>query len=279
MTNSNNRVTNGHHSVSGINYGATDLLMATQAGNLAKMADFIHQYNTTDEHGNTPLHYAAAGGFVGGVSLLIVHQCYIDPVNNIGLTPLILAMQNQHHYVALLLVNAGASPFYLSPCRISGIGLAVMSGNIPLIFSMLSSQSPQINRQIALYKIFSDVAISKILEKIDILLLICKADIRYPVFNLNPPLTVSATLGHIEMVEKWIQVGAPLERRDTSGLTPLMNAARGGYLPVCQLLVSRGAKLDPERNGQTALNMALEFGHTEVSEYLASQSENATQHT
>nr|CUU98032.1 ankyrin 23:unc44 [Hymenolepis microstoma] len=237
------------------------------------MADFINQYNTTDADGNTPLHYAAAEGFIDGVSLLILHRCYIDPVNNTGSTPLILAMQNQHHYVALLLVNAGASPFFLSSCRVSGISLAVMSGNIPLILAMLSSKGPQVTRQIALYKTFSDVAISKILEKIDILLLICGADIRYPVFNLNPPLAVSATLGHIEMVEKWIRVGAPLERRDTSGLTPLMNAARGGYLPVCQLLVTRGAKLNAERNGQTALSMAIEFGHTEVSEYLTSQNE------
>lgn len=105
---------------------------------------------------------------------------------------------------------------------------------------MLSSTSPQINRQLALYKIFSDVAISKIVDKVDLLLSVCNADIRYPAFNLNPPLAISATLGDINMVEKWIQVGAPLERRDTSGLTPLMNAARGGYLSVCQSLVTHG---------------------------------------
>ncbi|KAM3176908.1 hypothetical protein ACTXT7_005550 [Hymenolepis weldensis] len=224
------------------------------------MADFISQHNTHDELGNTPLHYAAAGGFIDGVSLLLLHHCYVDPVNNIGLTPLILALQNQHHNAALLLVNAGASPFYLSPCCVSGIGLAVMSGDTPLILCMLSSKGPQISRQLALYKIFSDVAISKIIDKVDLLLFMCGADIQYPVFNLNPPLAISATLGDINMVEKWIQVGAPLERRDTSGLTPLMNAAR------------EGAKLHPETNGQTALSMAIEFGHTEVVEYLISQS-------
>lgn len=106
---------------------AIDLLTATRAGDLLKMAEFISQHNTCDEHGNTPLHYAAAGGFIDGVSLLLQHHCYVDPVNNIGSTPLILALQNQHHNAALLLVNAGASPFYLSPCLVSGIGLAVMS--------------------------------------------------------------------------------------------------------------------------------------------------------
>ncbi|VDL60900.1 unnamed protein product [Hymenolepis diminuta] len=218
------------------------------------MADFIDQHNTYDEHGNTPLHYAAAGGFIDGVSLLLLHHCYVDPVNNIGSTPLILALQNQHHNAALLLVNAGASPFYLSPCRMSGIGLAVMSGDTSLILCMLSVKSSQINRQLALYKIFSDVAISKVVDKVDLLLSTCKADIRYPVFTLNPPLAISATLGDTDMVEKWIQVGAPLERRDTR------------------------AKLHPEINGQTALSMALEFGHTEVVDYLISQSVTVDYH-
>lgn len=54
------------------------------------------------------------------------------------------------------------------------------------------------------------------------------------------------------------------------GWSPLMYAAYNGHLPAVQLLVERGAKLDPvevDRWG-TALDIAQDAGQTAVVEYL-----------
>jgi ankyrin repeat protein len=58
--------------------------------------------------------------------------------------------------------------------------------------------------------------------------------------------------------------GAPLEYRDPLGWTPLMNAAWVAAADIVQLLIGRGANLNARnREGKTALGMALEIGHND----------------
>lgn len=59
------------------------------------------------------------------------------------------------------------------------------------------------------------------------------------------------------------------ERRDTKGMTPLMEAARSGAIDIVDELVKRGVATDTEDiHGNTALLHAVKFGQTEIAHLL-----------
>ena len=60
------------------------------------------------------------------------------------------------------------------------------------------------------------------------------------------------------------------DRRDRSGYTPLLYAARGGDVDLCALLIDRGASVNAATPGmrQTPLHRAAQQGHARVVELL-----------
>jgi ankyrin repeat protein len=79
--------------------------------------------------------------------------------------------------------------------------------------------------------------------------------------------------GHTDAVRLLIEAGADVLAADQEGLTPLMNAAENGTVPVLQVLVDAANK-DPEylnalsNTGFTALIIASAHGHAEAVDYL-----------
>ncbi|ETV75342.1 hypothetical protein, variant 1 [Aphanomyces astaci] len=61
-----------------------------------------------DIHGNTPLHYAAEGGYVNVCEFLLEHGAYINEQNIRGETPLHFAISSMHEPVCVLLVRRKA---------------------------------------------------------------------------------------------------------------------------------------------------------------------------
>ena len=78
----------------------------------------------------------------------------------------------------------------------------------------------------------------------------------------------AAHSGHMEVVQLLLDKGAqPNEINEYT--TPLHLAAIGGHKELVQLLLQRGA--DPNiqnRNGDTALCLAIEYGHTDIAKTL-----------
>ncbi|XP_071744886.1 uncharacterized protein [Lepeophtheirus salmonis] len=70
-------------------------------------------YNIPDKEGNTCLHFAAQAGHVQVVSFLLnkVRTIQIDPLNNLGFTPLMKAAIQGRVKCSKLLLFSGASPF------------------------------------------------------------------------------------------------------------------------------------------------------------------------
>ncbi|XP_059088697.1 uncharacterized protein LOC131884830 [Tigriopus californicus] len=71
------------------------------------------EYNTPDSEGNTPLHFAAQAGHVEVVSFLLnkVRTIQVDPVNNLGFSPLMKASIQDESSVSKLLLFLCKLPF------------------------------------------------------------------------------------------------------------------------------------------------------------------------
>lgn len=70
-------------------------------------------------------------------------------------------------------------------------------------------------------------------------------------------------------VQWLLQRGANLNTRNNFGSTPLIDAARLGYLQMCEFLLSRGADLELRNvNGETAISAAATSGQQAVLEML-----------
>lgn len=87
-------------------------------------------------------------------------------------------------------------------------------------------------------------------------------------------LAVAATNGALDVVQLLAEAGEDLDRHNPPGFhahqTPLHAAAQAGNLPLAQLLVSLGARLDRTDTifGGTPLGWAEHAGKTQMAEYL-----------
>ncbi|KAM7542983.1 hypothetical protein Aperf_G00000007625 [Anoplocephala perfoliata] len=170
---------------------------------------------------------------------------------------------------ARMLLFLGASPFILSPTFESALNMAVEMDEHCLLLHMLGRPCRPELRERSLY-----IALVRAAEnersKIALLLLAAGANLNYSLQELDPPLNISAALGNLDMVKIWIDRGAPLERYDRRGFTPLMNAAAGGHLEICETLINNGASV--RKFSAEGVNTALSLAkHTGIVDLLLSR--------
>nr|CDS32632.1 ankyrin repeat and KH domain containing protein [Hymenolepis microstoma] len=251
-------------------FGATPLIIATRTNNLRQMARLLRcpgNIDQADNYGNTALHYAAIGGFMDGVNLLINFRCNLNAQSMIGISPLMEAIFNRHIDVAKRLVEAGASPYILSASLESALTHAASMNYYELFYYMMNAPSEPGPRKRALDYALVHAAKNKNVVFADALLS-RGAEIHLSVPFQVPLLNISAGLGDDILAMKWIHAGANVESRDFIGLTPLMHAAISGHLSTCQLLLSHGANPSAEYEGNTAGEMAFQRGHKAIALYL-----------
>ena len=85
-----------------------------------------------------------------------------------------------------------------------------------------------------------------------------------------PPLWLAAAKGRIDLVNAFLKYGAdPSISSSEDDSTPLMIASKKGYFEIAKVLLEAGANLRAEDEcGNTALEIALQQGHQELSDYL-----------
>ena len=83
------------------------------------------------------------------------------------------------------------------------------------------------------------------------------------------PLFRATQDGEVNTVRALLDGGADINRRNETGLTPLILAAMKNHKELVQLLVDRGADANARNSkGETALTLAARDGHPEIAQTL-----------
>lgn len=227
--------------------GFTPLILAATAGHekvvetlINNGADLEAQSERTKD---TPLSLACSGGRYEVVELLLKYGANKEHRNVSDYTPLSLAASGGYVNIIKLLLNHGAeiNSRTGSKLGISPLMLAAMNGHTAAVRLLLDMGS-DINAQIET--------------------------------NRNTALTLACFQGRNEVVSLLLDRKANVEHRAKTGLTPLMEAASGGYIDVGRVLLDKGADVNAApvpSSRDTALTIAADKGHLKFVDLLLSR--------
>ncbi|XP_029454631.1 ankyrin repeat domain-containing protein 17 isoform X2 [Rhinatrema bivittatum] len=227
--------------------GFTPLILAATAGHVGAVeilldngADIEAQSERTKD---TPLSLACSGGRQEVVELLLARGANKEHRNVSDYTPLSLAASGGYVNIIKILLNAGAeiNSRTGSKLGISPLMLAAMNGHTAAV-KLLLDMGSDINAQIET--------------------------------NRNTALTLACFQGRTEVVSLLLDRKANVEHRAKTGLTPLMEAASGGYAEVGRVLLDKGADVNAPpvpSSRDTALTIAADKGHYKFCELLISR--------
>ena len=224
--------------------GFTPLIHASTAGHTAVVeilldhgVDIEAQSERTKD---TALSLACSGGRYEVVELLLQRTANREHRNVSDYTPLALAASGGYVNIIRLLLSHGAeiNSRTGSKLGISPLMLAAMNGHAQAV-SLLVDMGSDINAQIET--------------------------------NRNTALTLACFQGRHEVVSILVDKRANIEHRAKTGLTPLMEAASGGYVEVGRVLLDKGADIAAApvpSSRDTALTIAADKGHYRFVELL-----------
>ncbi|KAL6406253.1 Ankyrin repeat domain-containing protein 50 [Ilyonectria robusta] len=219
----------------------TGLMVASYFGHSAVVKLLLQQgaevESKDEDHGGTPLWWAARSGHEAVVKLLLDKGADVDSgKGHYGGTPLWLAAENGHEAVFKLLLEKGADVEAKGKGHYGGtpLWLAAEKGDEAVVKLLLEKGA--------------DVEAK---------------DDRYG----QTPLWRAAESGHEAIVKLLLEKGADVEAKDDRyGGTPLWWAARSGHEAFVKLLLDNGADVEAkdDRYGQTPLWRAAENGHEAI---------------
>lgn len=254
----------------------------------------------TDSNHDTALTMACAGGHEELVELLITRGASIEHRDKKGFTPLILAATAGHEKVVNTLLKQGAEIEAQSErTKDTPLSLACSGGRYEVVEILLGVGANKEHRNVSDYTPLSLAAsggyvnIIKLLlthgaeinsrtgSKLGIsplmlaamnghtaavkMLLDMGSDINAQIeTNRNTALTLACFQGRHEVVSLLLDRKANVEHRAKTGLTPLMEAASGGYIEVGRVLLDKGADVNAApvpSSRDTALTIAADKGH------------------
>jgi ankyrin repeat protein len=100
-------------------------MQAALKGYLPLVQKLVQNNADVNKTGWTPLHYAASGGHVPVIELLLDHSAYIDAESPNGTTPLMMAAMYGSPEAVKALIQAGADPTLRNQLGLSALDFAV----------------------------------------------------------------------------------------------------------------------------------------------------------
>lgn len=240
---------------------------------LARGANIEHR----DKKGFTPLILAATAGHTKVVEILIREKADLEAQSERTKdTPLSLACSGGRYEVVELLLKSGANKEHRNVSDYTPLSLAASGGYVNII-KLLLNQGAEINSRTGSKLGISPLMLAAMNGHTTAvrLLLDMGSDINAQIeTNRNTALTLACFQGRHEVVSLLLDRKANVEHRAKTGLTPLMEAASGGYIEVGRVLLDKGADVNAApvpSSRDTALTIAADKGHLKFVELLLSR--------
>ncbi|HEY7170404.1 MAG TPA: ankyrin repeat domain-containing protein [Vicinamibacterales bacterium] len=233
--------------------------------------------------GATALHWATYWDRPAAVDALIGAGVDVNAANDNGVVPLALASENKNDALVERLLAAGANPNAATVTGETVLMTAARGGSVAAVKALLShganpNTAEPVHQQTALMW-----AISERHPAVVQLLLQHGADVhartrvRHRTVQLNTrysdqksvrgvtetdlggftPLLFAARVGDVESAQHLLAAGADANETTPNRLSALVVAAHSGSGPLAMLLIDRGADVNADGGGYTALHAAI----------------------
>lgn len=220
--------------------------------------------NAAQPDGSTALHWAVYWEDVETTDLLIRAGANVKAINDLGVTPLVLACSNGTGTLVEKLLAAGADPNSALASGETVLMLAARSSNVGAVQALVARGANVNAREGTRGQTALMWAIANVRPDVTRVLLDHGADIhvksetRRLVYNMGGNRSAGSATAE-----------TPLEEVPLGGSTPLLFAARSGDVESAKLLIAKGANVnDAQVDGNTALLVAVHSGHGTLAQLL-----------
>ncbi|WP_353272555.1 ankyrin repeat domain-containing protein [Wolbachia endosymbiont (group A) of Urophora cardui] len=247
-----------HDATDDNNHGWTPILYAAK-GSKWDIVKFLivrgAKFNNEITYQGTPLHFAVQKNDLGMVQFLLNKGAKVESEDSYNRKPLHLAAEVSGLNIMKLLLGNGANVDAIDMYRQTPLYFAIDKDKSDVVKLLLDSGANvdvvDVNGQTPLYlaKQERHAGIVKILEQA----------------KLNQELLTVTKIGDLSKVKDSVKQGADINAEDKDGNTPLHNAASKGYLNVVKYLIEKGANLEAkDHDGRTPIYDASWNGHLDI---------------
>lgn len=286
-----------------------ELLYAAENGLLPELDLWIRhgaRLDAKDEKENSALHLAFLNNCFECLKVLVESHAPLDIKDRRGRTPLMVAARRNDVEVLIFLLKKTPSVSETDNEGFTALHLAVKAKSFGCVVPLVKAGVPLNALNNAHETALLMASRRGLLEIVDYLLNRKDVDVNSPDINENSPLHYIARIDDLNLIQKLIEKGATIDTVSSSGLTPLMVAAKFGqvqvvkyliqqsaivtfknsrgesalllnivYSPqydICQCLIAAGAEsFDSDDSGYTTLMAAIEGGNREIAELILDQ--------
>ena len=212
--------------------------------------------NAQNISGKTPLHEAAKAGRTVMVDLLLSNGADINATDLTGKTVLIDAIQSGNTELVKMLINRGASPHIQEMYGRNAYHEAAETGSVELINIIRSAGGNPLSRDS-----YGKTPFSLVLDKdVAVIKAVLGSDINLSDSDGNTPIHI-AVMNRIapQKLSMLLSLKYPINRRNSTGQTPLSIAVEANYQDTARILLENGA--DPfltDNSGNCAVSIAIE---------------------
>ncbi|KAL5509789.1 hypothetical protein EMCRGX_G005215 [Ephydatia muelleri] len=249
---------------------ATQPIPAARDGDIANVEEFVLPHLTTDQNNTTPLYVASEKGDHDGVQRLLGACADVNVArSDDGCSPLYIAGCNGYLDVVKTLLEAGANINQANNDGWSPLYTAGRNGHYDVVKALMEAGA-NINQ--ATKGGWSPLYTASFSGHLDVVetLMEAGANINQATKYNATPLYAASEEGHDHVVQTLLRAGADVNIvTSDDGWSPLITASFYGHTAIVKTLIKAGVNVNhANKDGETALDLAVEKGHKEIIEVL-----------